>query len=105
MKYKRGVDARFLKPQLTRYLPNIDAIFRYHAPMKYPWHATITSANDGHHMDGSKHDTYEAIDLRIWYLGVEQVDRITCDLRALLGPDYDVILEDSHIHVEYDPQA
>lgn len=63
----------------------------------------ITSANDGKHMKGSKHYSGEALDLRIWNLMGDEA-AVTAELQKELGPDYDVVLEKDHIHLEYDPK-
>jgi D-alanyl-D-alanine dipeptidase len=64
---------------------------------------TVTSVFDGKHKTGSKHDTGQAIDLRTTSLPDE--DAMAEQLRLALGPDYDVILELDHLHVEYDPKS
>jgi hypothetical protein len=63
---------------------------------------TITSAKDGKHMVGSLHYTGNAIDIRTRdMIFLSKVKRqITFDL----GIDFDVVLENDHIHIEYDPQ-
>lgn len=62
---------------------------------------TITSGMDGEHMVGSKHYIGEALDIRL--LGAR-----TNEFRVLiakrLGADYQVILENDHIHIEYSPK-
>lgn len=66
----------------------------------------ITSANDGTHMEGSKHYTNEAFDIRIWNIvGGHAVTRTwTVKMQRALGNNYDVVLEEDHIHAEYDPK-
>jgi RHS repeat-associated protein len=71
----------------------------------------ITSGNDGRHMEGSKHYTGEAIDLRGRNITDTQMKDIAEKLKKILGPDYDVIPEffpddplNDHIHIEYDPK-
>lgn len=63
----------------------------------------VTSICDGLHKENSLHYQGYAFDLRIWGLkgicSAEMCDR----LREALGGHYDVILEPSHIHVEFDP--
>jgi len=69
--------------------------------------ATITSALDGQHMNGSKHFTGEALDFRRvdWpafndsEAAAAQADAIAAEL----GDQYDVLLEQTHVHVEFDP--
>lgn len=65
----------------------------------------ITSGMDGSHSRQSLHDDGFALDLRRWDADARAVtDIIVAELRTELGPDYDVILEPDHIHVEYDPE-
>lgn len=66
---------------------------------------TITSANDSKHKDGSLHYKNLAWDFRIWGLDnpKEVVEKLANVLNAKRH-DYDVILENDHIHVEHDPK-
>ena len=63
----------------------------------------ITSVCDGQHKEGSKHYDGFAFDLRIFSLrgigSMEMRDR----LQRALGGQFDVVLEPTHIHVEFDP--
>jgi hypothetical protein len=63
----------------------------------------ITAILDGSHMSGSKHYEGDAFDLRRWYIG-GKVKEFIAALKTSLGPDYDVVNEPTHIHVEYDPK-
>lgn len=65
---------------------------------------TITSVNDGKHMNGSKHYVNKAIDLRVLDMPKDMWQPVRNDLSNILGPDFDVILEKDHIHIEYDPK-
>ena len=95
---KLGVDDSKLLPPITRKLELIDKIFLTHGGVE----AVLTSTNSGDHSRGSYHYRNLAIDLRLppthTIKGVVQV------LKDGLGDDYDVILEKTHIHVEYDPK-
>jgi hypothetical protein len=64
----------------------------------------VTSVSDGKHKEGSKHysDPCEASDFRIWYL--QDPLGFVKKLECRLGDDFDVILEHTHLHVEYDPK-
>jgi hypothetical protein len=67
---------------------------------------TITEAwaTDGH-MAGSRHYSGDALDFRIWESNAAGVTaHVVTLMRGRLGADYDVVLEATHIHVEYDPQ-
>lgn len=62
---------------------------------------TITSGNDGKHMDTSLHYENLAWDIRIRDLPKDRVPRLVEELKLRL-PGYQVILEKDHIHVEWD---
>ena len=64
----------------------------------------VTSLMEGKHMKGSKHYIGNAVDFRTRTLNNAQ-KRIAKKLLAEgLGRDYDVVLEATHFHVEYDPK-
>lgn len=62
----------------------------------------VTSVIEGRHSRKSKHYTGCAFDIRTRNLA----DPLTAKdaLAAMLGADFDVILEKDHIHVEWDPK-
>ena len=64
---------------------------------------TVTSLRDGEHMVGSLHYQGLAVDVRIWDFTTDELPELCTQLRAALGPNYDVVLHRSHIHIEYDP--
>lgn len=74
-----------------------EAIYR-----KYGVEAIITSAKDGKHSEHSLHYQGLALDLRTWNLGGREM-HVLGELKRALGPEYDVVLEKDHIHLEYDP--
>jgi hypothetical protein len=63
--------------------------------------AEITSIVDGDHSEHSRHYVGLAFDIRIWYM--PNPADFAKWLREHLGTNYDVVLEDTHIHVEFDP--
>lgn len=70
----------------------------------------ITSGNDGRHMTGSRHYTFEAVDFRTKHLPREVLTPFRTRVKKRLGRDFDVILEsvgkvNEHLHVEYDPKG
>ena len=65
----------------------------------------ITSGADGTHMVGSKHYTYEALDFRTYNIPPEMKELFIRYFRERLGPDYQLVDEGDHLHVEYDPQV
>ena len=104
---KAGADVRFLRPEITDKLWNIEQIVRYHAPPGYDF--VITSGSDGRHSRNSLHYSDMAVDIRTRlstpgsFFAEEIQLRIKSDLEKYLGPDYDVVIESSHLHLEYDP--
>jgi hypothetical protein len=82
-----------------------EGIFKKHGANEL----VITSGADGKHSLLSKHypennasRLVEALDFRTWNV---DKDIVAADLRRKLGPNYDVVIESTHIHVEYDPKG
>lgn len=91
-----GVSIAGIQPELVLSLFMADAIFLRHGhPM------VITSVQDGEHMHGSLHYVGAAADARKPESGAES---LTATLARELGENYDVILEDDHIHWEFQPK-
>jgi hypothetical protein len=73
-------------------------------------HATVTAITDGKHMAGSRHYSGDAADIRTrddaggdqWAPQIKAMLRDA--LKNKLGKDFDVVVEGSHIHAEYDPK-
>ena len=66
----------------------------------------ITSVRDGKHKVGSKHYCGLAFDIRdrdFRHLPVVH-SHIVEELRDRLGSEFDVVPEDTHIHIEFDPK-
>lgn len=72
--------------------------------------ATITSVCDGKHKEGSKHYEGLAFDCRTWKdsLGNQMSPKEKSVLAKYcsdaLGDDWDVVIERTHLHCEYDPE-
>lgn len=92
-------DVRFtcLKPEIYSIFPILDELWDEEGLTCW-----ITSANEGTHASNSLHYKSLAIDLRRW--GLDDPKSFVQTLQRELGADYDVVLEDNHIHVEWDPQ-
>lgn len=93
-----------LKPVTALAMLQVEPIINKYTELSYagddPY--VITSINDGRHMPKSKHYEGHAFDVRIWWL----TDQLRCTgaIAEKLGPDFDVVLEKDHIHIEYDPK-
>ena len=64
----------------------------------------ITSLCDGRHSRNSKHYEGNAFDLRNRHLTDIETADVAAKLKESLGIEYDVVVEETHIHVEYDPK-
>lgn len=62
----------------------------------------ITSCRDGQHMAGSLHYEGRAIDLRTRDLAPEIRKEVALGIAAALGPEFDVVDEIDHLHLEHD---
>lgn len=105
VKFKAGVRLD-LKPEMARALPWIEAA---HADAYLTRGAIITSGTDGVHRDDSKHYEGLAVDLRTRDLTPVEIARLVPALRKRLNGSanadrpYNVVVETTHIHVEFDP--
>lgn len=65
----------------------------------------VTSVTDGVHLPNSFHYRGRAADLRTRHLAAERWESYRETVARALGPGWDVILEDDHVHAEWDPHA
>ena len=65
----------------------------------------VTSARDGLHSPGSLHYCGHAVDLRTRDFKPGDVWEVAELMSQSLGDDYDVVVHDTHMHVEYDPKG
>jgi len=64
--------------------------------------AVISSTYEGSHSASSLHYANLAVDFR---LPGKKITELVDRLKADLGPNYDVVLEKNHIHIEHDPKT
>lgn len=105
MKTKNSSVIFNLSSKMVAALPIVDQVY-----LHYGKECVITSAKDGKHMEGSKHNSdgwnkepSDAIDTRTFYFNKETRIKVAGTLQSQLGINYDVVLESNHIHIEYDP--
>jgi len=89
-----GVDISSLHPKMRKVLSVIEQVWAPEEPV-------ITSTWEGAHSTGSFHYFKQALDFRLAKVMQDKIDL----LRQKLGKDYDIILEYTHIHIEYDPKG
>lgn len=97
MLVKLGVDISRLKPNIRRALKAVE--FFYRIQKEEP---VITSTYEGNHAPSSLHYTNDAIDVRL--PKHTQTSQLLEDLEIGLGDKYDIVVEQDHIHIEYDPK-
>ena len=66
------------------------------------YEVTVTSGRDGIHMKNSRHYTGDAIDIRSTDMKLPEYT--TRKIGEELGNNFDVLFENDHIHIEYDPK-
>ena len=104
MKLKEGVQALDVHPSVLHAMDVVDAFWR----QTFGTHAVVTSLGDSNHSEGSLHYGVpgdvrtRAFDLRTRDLDGAQKAMVRYALRRLLGEAYDVILETTHLHIEFD---
>lgn len=99
MMFKPGVVMWDMHPAIESVASTIDLVSKRVAGRP----AIVTSARDGEHSANSLHYKGKAIDLRTKDLQRGVASLYAAELQRILGSDYDVVLESTHIHVEYDP--
>lgn len=68
----------------------------------YGKNITVTSTTEGVHREASLHPCGYAVDIRSWSFTTKQMVDIYAYMSNNLGPDYDVIMEKDHLHIEYE---
>lgn len=96
---KQGVDLRGLQPQMVLAYILIQGVYARHG---YP--CVITSCSDSKHGPNSLHYKGLALDLRTRDVLPETMGVMVLEIKQVLGPQFDVVLEKDHLHVEWDPK-
>lgn len=100
---KLGVDIRGIAPECVL---GILVAAQVYEERGVPF--VVTSVKDSKHMAKSLHYQGKAFDCRLpsRYTRAQETDRlIHADLKEALGPQWDVILESDHLHLEFDPKV
>ena len=97
MKIKDGCNIEGISRHMQPVFVEAETIWRDHGH-----ELVITCGMDGEHSAGSLHYYGLAVDLRTNYFNPDQAAECADDLQEALSNMYDVVLESTHIHVEYD---
>lgn len=102
--FKDGVSLRGIQPVAVQGIVIAADVFAQ-------WHLrfTVTSVVDGRHSENSLHYEGLAFDIRTRddgpsYEQWSNKEQIAQALRNALGAEWDVVVESTHIHVEFDPK-
>lgn len=101
MRFKNdGIDAKGLQPQVVLALLIANEVYK-----EYDTELVITSLADSKHSWSSLHYAGAAVDLRTHNLPSDQAKKdVANKIQEKLNVDFDVILEPTHIHLEWQPK-
>lgn len=93
---KEGVQFTGIQPEMIIVIMVMDSIYARHLK-----ELVITSITEGKHSQKSRHYSGFAVDGRTRYFTKETQVKIVKELKESLGSEYFVLLEPTHIHVEF----
>ena len=96
---KNGVDLRGLSPQMAIAYTIACGIYAGHGKR-----CRITSGVEGKHGPNSLHYKGQALDLGTREYPEQLKVLIRDELKEALGAQFDVVLEATHLHIEFDPK-
>lgn len=99
MRLKQGVRIQGIRPELLLAILIADRAYTAKGGV-----LVITSICDGKHSATSLHYTGCAFDCRTKSISKEQATMIMSYLKGALPNDFDIVLESTHIHIEYQPR-
>jgi uncharacterized protein YcbK (DUF882 family) len=100
MDIKPGVKVHGVSNEMVLCAVIVNSVF-----VSYGITPVITSVCEGVHSKTSLHYTGDAIDFRRRDIPVKTISSLVHSLKQALGADYDVVLEKTHIHVEFQPKG
>ena len=96
MNFKPGIPNDTLEKEILVGAKVLEQVFLEKLEM------TITSTTDGEHMKGSLHYSGKAVDIRTRDLDPAMRYDIFIEAKKRLSPDFDLVMEGDHYHLEYD---
>jgi hypothetical protein len=96
---KAGVVALGMQAQMVRAAIEVAKVYE-----RFGVVCVMTSGVEGKHSAKSLHYQGLAADFRTRHVPNDQRAALRQAVSDALGPDFDVILERTHLHVEYDPK-
>jgi hypothetical protein len=100
IRLKPGVSIVGIKPEISMALPIIASVYQV-----FGVDTVVTAGTDGKHRVGSLHYSGNALDIRTRNIATAAEKHEMCaKIAEALGKDFDVVLESTHLHVEFDPK-
>ena len=99
---KKSVKIKGIKPECVLGIMFAESIWRTSLSTKDEM--VITSITDGKHMNDSLHYEGYAFDVRTNFLTNAQKSIFFDALRNHMDYEFDIVMEKTHIHIEYDPK-
>lgn len=99
LRVKDGVKLYGLQPEMLWAIDRINECYD-----RIGKDCTITSGRGDRHSSKSRHYPGHAVDARTRHLTEAEKLEVKVDIQETLGPQFDVILESTHLHVEFDPK-
>lgn len=96
---KEGVSLVGMRPEMLVGLQVIHSIYEQMGA-----DCVVTSALDGKHSRTSLHYVGQALDFRTRDLIESDKAYLLGTAKSSLGPEFDVVLEKTHLHVEFQPK-
>ena len=96
MRLKAGVKVGGLQPEMLLAVMIVQEILRV-----FNIETVITSGLDGVHSKNSKHYVGRAVDIRTRDIRPDTLPGIAQELQSRLGGEYYVLLEPTHIHIQF----
>ena len=100
MRLKPGVSLRGVQPETVAGMLIADGVCNDRM-----YELVVTSTTDGKHSTGSLHYVGHAFDMRTRDLSTRDAQALAGALRESLGQEFDVVVEKTHIHVEFQPKG
>lgn len=102
MLLKNGVKIKGIKPECIIGILFAESLWKFLFKTNDP--IVITSITDGKHSYKSLHYKGLGFDIRTKFLTSEQKNIFFDALKKNMDLEFDIVMEDTHIHVEYDPK-
>lgn len=103
---KDGVRIVGLRTEMVAALDVADGVFSQYVPdSESGRHTVVTSGVEGQHSWGSLHYQGAALDFRTRHLSEDEQVAVADEIGRQLGEDFDVVLESTHLHIEFQPKG